>query len=449
MPNLLLPLDNTILLQRFEEGREMVSRSMLAIGLGAWLIALSPISGQLPTTVGDEFQVNTYTSGYQRRPAVATNQLDGFLVVWESDGQDGSEESVQGQRFDASGTPLGGEFQVNDFTIDEQRDPTVAFDPADNSMVLWTSWAQDGDRNGVQARRYDLNGQEIGSEFQINSYTTGNQAQSDIALSGNGWVVVWSSYSQDGSGWSVQGRRLDLQGAPTGVEIPMNSFTTGGQNYPSVASSPDGTFIVVWQSREQDGSDYGIFGQRFKSDDSLDGPEFPINTYTTARQKFPDIALAPQGHFLVTWQSYNQDGSGDGIFAQTFDADGNPIGGEIPINAYTTSAQVQPTVAATSVGEFIVTWGSLGQDNSGYAVEGRRFAADGAPIGGEFQVNSNTAGRQDRPAIATSGEGGFVVAWTGSQDESVRSIQGQMLSIPIFSDGFESGDTTSWSATAP
>lgn len=51
-----------------------------------------------------EFQVNTYTPNNQAAPAVATDGLGNFVIVWESDGSfddDHSDKSVQQRRFDA------------------------------------------------------------------------------------------------------------------------------------------------------------------------------------------------------------------------------------------------------------------------------------------------------------------------------------------------------------
>jgi hypothetical protein len=425
----------------------MTWRPALSICLFLLGAARAPVISQVPVAIGDEIQANTYTTGEQRVPAVAVDGSGSFVVLWESTGQDGSGESVQGQRFDSLGTPHGIEFQVNAFTTDDQRDPTAAYDADGNSLVLWTSWAQDGDANSVQGRLYDADGLEIGNEFQINSYTSENQAQADITFANGEFVTVWASYRQDGFGWGVQGQRLDLQGAPVGNEFPVNSFTTSNQNYPSVASDAAGDFIVVWQSRNQDGSDYSIQGQLFDSNGSLSGNEFQINTYTTGNQRWPDVARSADGQFFVSWQSADQDGYG--IFGQLFDSQGAPVGTELSINTHTTSVQTRSAVAATDSGDFMVTWGSLGQDYSGYAVEGRRIDAAGTPIGGEFQINSHTAGHQYRPAIAAAPRDDFVVAWRANRDGSYSSVDTQRFATPIFSDGFESGDTMAWSSTIP
>ncbi len=54
--------------------------------------------------------------------------------------------------------------------------------------------------------------------------------------------------------------------------------------------------------------------------------EFQVNTYTLHSQMHPAVAMAPDGRFVVVWMSYGQDGSYDGVYAQRFDAQGNPLG---------------------------------------------------------------------------------------------------------------------------
>jgi hypothetical protein len=129
---------------------------------------------------------------------------------------------------------------------------------------VWTS-NQDGDYLGVFGQRYDASGTAQGGEFQVNSYTTSIQVQAAVASNANGeFVVVWSSYLQDGSSLGIFGQRYDASGAVQGAEFQVNSSTAESQSAPSVASDADGDFVVVWGG-PGDGSSFGIFGQRFAS----------------------------------------------------------------------------------------------------------------------------------------------------------------------------------------
>src|SRR5262245_4280194 len=117
------------------------------------------------------------------------------------------------------------------------------------------------------------------------------------------------------------------------------------------------------------------------------GPEFRVNTYTTERQESAKVATDSSGNFVVVWQSLYQDGSSYGVYGQRYDGTGAPVGFEFRVNTYTTDRQFHPSVASDPSGNFVVVWESASQDGSGYGVFGQRYASSGAPLGPEFQIN--------------------------------------------------------------
>jgi hypothetical protein len=49
-----------------------------------------------------------------------------------------------------------------------------------------------------------------------------------------------------------------------GSEFLVNTYTTGSQDDPSVAMTRSGDFVVAWDGAPgQDGSGYGVFAQRY------------------------------------------------------------------------------------------------------------------------------------------------------------------------------------------
>ena len=68
-------------------------------------------------------------------------------------------------------------------------------------------------------------------------------------------------------------------------------------------------------------------------------------------QTDPAAAMDAAGDLTVAWQGGgNLDGSGLGIFAQQFDASGNPVGSTIPVNITTAGDQLAPAVAVSAGG---------------------------------------------------------------------------------------------------
>ena len=96
--------------------------SCSTIGAGGVAFAVTPVAV--------EFRVNTFTVANQTEPQVTTSSTGPFVVVWSSDGQDNlpdySFKGVFGQRFDSAGARVASEFQVNTFTAGNQRYASVS-----------------------------------------------------------------------------------------------------------------------------------------------------------------------------------------------------------------------------------------------------------------------------------------------------------------------------------
>ena len=230
------------------------------------------------TPQGGEFQVNTYTTGMQCCPSVALDSSGDFVVIWRSFGSSGTDTdrtSIQGQRYAANGTPQGGEFQVNTYTTNDQFRPSVSIDSVGDFVVVsgqrCGSSGTDSSGYSVQGQRFAANGTPIGGEFQVNTITSYRQAESSVAMGSTGdFVVVWGSDVSPGDGPglpSIVGQVYDSSGAPTGSEFQVNTITTNDQRFPVVGAGASGQFVVAWTSQQSAGSDTSfeasVQGQRY------------------------------------------------------------------------------------------------------------------------------------------------------------------------------------------
>ena len=392
------------------------TRSILAFALA---LAPGTLAGQsLP--MSGEFQVNTTTAGEQRDPRIAPLGV-GFVVVWTDYSGDGSGVRVAGQLFDATGQKVGGEIQVNTYTTGGQRDPVVASDGKGSFVVVWEdmSTGQDGDKSGVFGQRLNSSGTKVGSEFQVNTYTTGYQVQPTVAMNEKGeFVVVWNSSGQDLDGFGLFGQKFDAAGAKVGPEFQVNTNTLGNQYQASVGVDRAGRFAVSWTSPDLYGK--GVFAQRFTSSSVRVGPEFRVNTTLLNEQRNSTLAMQPAGDFMVVWTSYFGSHS-DIIYGQRFNVSGEKVGGEFLVSTATTGYQVGPSAAIDSSGGFVVAWDFFPDDRSSYAVVGqhldRKAQADGPPI------NFSLTSRADRNAVAVPAAGPVAV-WM-HDDGSADGITGR------------------------
>ena len=398
----------------------MRSRSVKWAMTAAVLLAPA-LEAQAQVKAGPEFSVNSYATGTQDQTAIAVEADGDYVVVWESTGQDGSADAVAAQRFTRDGSARGGEFLVNTYTAGSQNSAEVAVNRRGRSVIVWESAGQDGNLDGIFGQRYDGSGNRAGSEFQVNTYTTGNQLFPSVGIAAAGsFMVVWDSAGVDGNLGGVVAQRYDSAGSPVGANFVVNSYTTGAQDTAKIAMHADGRAVVVWESTGQDGNSDGVFGQRFDAAGSPLGGEFQVNTFTTGIQDDPLVTMAADGGFVVVWEGNPE------LNARRYDASGNPVGAEFLVNSYTTGTQFVYGMAMDQQGNFIVAWEELGsRDGNLSGVFGQRFTTADAFRGPEFLANTYTTGAQGWPALAADEVGNYVVVWQSSHDAASLGIFGQ------------------------
>lgn len=139
-------------------------------------------------------------------PAVAMDPVGNFIVAWTKLTGDAD---IYARRFYADGTPAGSAFRVNSYTASYQRGVDIDMDRRGNAVIVWTSNGQDGSNLGIYGQLYDGAGQPVGNEFQINEYTTGEQRDPAVAMGDVGqWTVAWTSIGQDGDLGGIYARRF-------------------------------------------------------------------------------------------------------------------------------------------------------------------------------------------------------------------------------------------------
>ncbi|WP_159690023.1 PKD domain-containing protein [Cognatazoarcus halotolerans] len=388
--------------------------------------------------IGSNEQVNTYEPNTQIEPAMAALADGGYVIVWTSVqasqfvSQDGWSDGVYGQRYDANGVPVGSEFQINSYTPNQQNTPAVAGLDGGGFVVMWQSSGQDGSGWGIYGQRFDANGTPSGDEFLVNTGVSNDQTDVDVASQpGGGFVATWHTYYDGTSYNQIMAQRFDAAGNKLGAELTVNTSTGfEGQNQyeQSIASFADGSFVIAWRADgAQDGNLSGVFAQRFASDGSRLGSEFQVNTYTDSYQYQPDVAVLTDGGFVVTWTSYTQDGSGtSGVFAQRYNADGSLNGAEFRVNTDPAGTQDQPSAAALSDGGFAIIWSD---GNRAYV---QQFDSNGERVDQVLRADTLDANANvDTPVVLGLANGGFVTAWRDySYDTNSYNVYQQLFGKP-------------------
>jgi len=256
--------------------------------------------------------------------------------------------------------------------------------------------------------------QPLGGAFPVNMTTADQQIAPAVGAAASGsFVVVWESLDQDGDYCGVFGQRYSSTGVAAGMEFQAPTSSAGPQAVPDVSVASDGAFVVAWQgygdSQESDNAD--IFVRRFSSTGVASGGETLVNQDPGAFEGAAAVAATGDG-FVVVWDDY------DDVFARRLDANGAPLGDAFRVNTTTGGFQGSAAVAPLGGGGFVIAWedgyfGGAGADGSGYGVFAQRFDGNGARAGDELQVNDVGAGGQYAVSVAPAAGGGFVVVWQG------------------------------------
>jgi VCBS repeat-containing protein len=375
---------------------------------GAEQLQFDDATGILTTIAASgEFQVNTDTSGSQNNPSTTAFSDGGFGVAWSD------YRGVFVQRYDATGDANSPQFRVNTQSGYGRNESNIAALSNGDFVVTWT----ERDYAVIKAQLYDSTGDRIGVNFVVNTTTSSAGASSTVVLPDGGFVVIWQAVGPDESGFGIFAQRYDINGDPSGTEFVVNTTTTGSQMDPSTAVLSDGGFVVIWQSELPDGSGYSILAQRYDINSDPSGDEFAVNTTTKSSHSSSTTALS-DGGFLVTWTSYDKDGAGNDVYAQRYAENGNASGTEFKVNTFTSGHQGGSSTTALSDGGFVVSWTSDGQDGDSGGIYAQRYAANGDSTGPEFAVNTYTAGMQIYSNATALSDGGFIVTWSSNlQDD--------------------------------
>jgi len=356
-----------------------------------------------------ERRLHQETSGDQRNPEAAATD-NGFAAVWESDSIDGNASGIGLRLFNAGGAPASQDIMANETVEGMQREPAVAFNTSqDRVMVVWTSEGQ-VEGSDVFSRVFDAQGTPLTGEVQINQTSTGEQYQPSVASAQGGFAVAWTS---DAAGTpDTYARIFDLKGNPMGDEFAVNQSASGKQVMPRVLSSGESSpsFVVTWSS--SDAGVAGLYARRMNvngtgetGDELLEGINnlsgYSIDRHSsgamaacfkasnvscryldaqlkqvgnafqvaTSASAAPAVVMRAADRIWVMRDDVSMDSSGLAVMLEELDASGKRVDLPILVNWYMSGDQSSPfATLLPGPDNVLVGWQSSAQDGSGQGI---------------------------------------------------------------------------------
>jgi hypothetical protein len=333
-------------------------------------------------------------------PAVAIVGQSNFVITWH-DWRGTGYDSIYAKIFNFDGDSLGPDFKVSSVSAPyHNRYPAIAVDKDNNFIIAWESndlpWAF------IKAIRYDMDGDVVNPEFQVESGWTGGSYEAYrpavATASNNGFVVTWEEY-RDGYEWVVVARRFKPDGTPAGLQFELEEPFSGAEGrYPDVAIDSKDNMIFTW-ARD---NPYVIALRRFTSTGIAKDYEPWIYDPGVGQRTNPSIATDSDDNFIITWQ---EDINGDwDIYAQRFDPDGNTVGPHFRVDDGGTADAQSPSIAIDPENNFIIAWA----DERG-GIYARRFNSNGDAMGSGFLIGA--AAISSTLDVVSDDTSRFIVTW--------------------------------------
>lgn len=303
---------------------------------------------------------------------------------------------------------------VNQFSTGDQALPAIASAADGRYVVVWQSDDQDGSLSGIYARRYTAAGTAAGDEFRVNNETRSRQSRPSVAMAPDGrFAIAWDSESPQGL--AIKLRAFSAAGAARGPELRVDEGTFTVQPQADIAMDAAGGITVVWQERRPL---LGLLDQRVVAIRRFDADAVAVDAVQTAHTDlsnpllFPRVASNAAGQTVVTW--LRSDGAGT-IQARVYDSNGSALGRAFDASESTDLLVDRPSVAVASDGSFYLAWDSFMADFTAAAVRVRAFSADSQPLGAEYATDARLqryAGlaidQADHVALVAHGDGIFL-----------------------------------------
>ena len=337
---------------------------------------------------------------YQQCPNISADANGGFMLAWQ-DYRSGSRYDIYCRRFDAGGNPLDTAFRVNDYDDGDAYDPAITATDSGYSVT----WNDNRTGNAeVYLQLIDSLGALKGAAVRVNEVTTNYQQRSSVARIGQGFVVTWQD-ARSGNDADIYARRYNSNGDALGSEFKVSDNSTNQRYYPEVCSTDSG-FTITWYDTRNTICD--VYLQRFDTAGAPVGSNYRV-TSGAGYGFYPTIAHL-QGQTVVSWYD---DRNGDlDIYAQWFKPNGDTLGGQVLVNDDTNNTnQYMPKAVASDSGWAFI-W-SDARVNDVSQVYGQAYDASLVAITPNFMACDSVAGLhyQYDATVAAGQDGNFLSVW--------------------------------------
>ena len=315
----------------------------------------------------------------------------------------------------------------NDATDGEQYAPSIAMNR--NTGAFVAAWEDDADKDGkhhIMARGFCAGGCQEFAQFTV-STSSETQANPDVAMDKDGnFVVVWEERTASDS--DIYMRGFDAKGSERFAAVKVNTSGSGNQLLPAIAMAPNGNFAVAWQDQFNGDNNPQIHIRGFKPDGTENFAERNVLDNSDGLRKKPDIGMAGDGSFVVTWEDDTEGNGVNQIIAKGFNADGTDRLTVFTVNGKPEGQQLNPSIAMNESGTFYIAFEDDSDGNKKFLAIAKGFDKNGTIIQKDTTLSASSENAAD-PVVCVDDTGKAIFAWAARALKD-GDIQRRILTSP-------------------
>jgi hypothetical protein len=381
------------------------------------------LEGRQLLTLGPEFgtPVNVPSALAHFNSVNASTPEGSFVVVWDQE-PTSTTYQVMAQRFTGIGFKAGPQIQVSGSTTSFDP-PSVAIDTNGDFVVAWTQSV--GNNTDILAQKFNASGTPVGGNVPV-AVGTFHQTQPHVAMDAKGDFVV--SYTRD-----TNNNNEDIFAKMYNVNEQLTTvvnvaLTPLAETNSSVAMTPSGSFDVAYESAASS-TNHNLFMNQYNASGGLIRSLTIANT--PADETTPSVSMDNAGDAAVAWQSTALGNSE--ILARRVSASG-VLGPDIIIDSVTLSRGLTvspPSRLALSNGVTTEDSGpSVALEQGGgtfvVAYNSPQFLTpqvNVAEVSSNGTIKAFNAGPRFGPSVSMNKFNQYIVTYTGQTNGEINILQ--------------------------
>ncbi len=373
----------------------------------------------------------------QSTPSLTSDMAGGIIVTW-SDWRSGIERDIYAQRIDVNGNILWATdgIAVTD-QVQREHNERIVSDGAGGAIIAfekqvgqWEIWAQRINNNGVPV--WSPGGKKL---TLVNSNMRNPKLQKDPV---GGAYITWQD-NRNGN-YDIYAQHISATGV---LEWGDNALqvcgATGDQTNPKIDPDSIGSGVYIGWTDDRNGNDNDIYCQLIDSAGTTLWPQdgIAVCTSVAGNQSALDmISNTKINGVIVAWKDSRM-GSTD-IYVQKLNRNGvaqwTPSGVLVAASNF---PQINPNVCGDGNGGAIIAWQDS-SNNSQWNIYTQRFDLNGNRLWGNSGVPvSNATASQTGPKNISDKNGGSIYVWEDYRAGGIRDIYAHHIGADGMSIGIE------------